>query len=93
MSVDISLTIETKKQMLECHQSQFEWLQYHNKYDDFAATMLQFARWEGKRIGVDYAESFIQHLGNGHPTDNVLKSILGQQCVELPERPEPFWET
>lgn len=93
MSVDISSVMETKKQMLGCHQSQFEWLQYHNKWDDFSATMLKFARLEGKRINVAYAEGFIQHLGNGHPTDNLLKSILADRCVELPDRPEPFWET
>ena len=92
MSVDISSTIDTKKQMLGCHQSQFEWLQYHNKYDDFAATMLRMSGIEGKRIGAAYAEGFIQHMGAGHPNDNVFKSILGDRCVELPDRPEPFWD-
>ena len=93
MSVDVSSVMETKKQMLGCHKSQFEWLQYHNDWDDFAAIMLKFARLEGKRINVDYAEGFIQHLGSGHPTDNLLKAILGDRCVELPGRSKPFWET
>jgi N-acetylglucosamine malate deacetylase 1 len=87
MSVDITATIDTKQEMLGCHASQFEWLQYHNKFADFAAVMRDFSQRMGRRTGVDYAEGFIQHLGNGHPTDNVLKTILGDLCVELPERP------
>ena len=83
MSVDISSVIETKKKMLGCHASQFEWLQFHNKFDDFAAVMTKFSSEMGKRTGVPYAEGFIQHLGNGHPTDNVLKTILGDLCVEF----------
>ena len=87
MSVDITATIDTKQEMLGCHASQFEWLQFHNKFDDFAAVMREFSSQMGKRTGVAYAEGFIQHLGNGHPTDNILKTILGDLCVELPDRP------
>jgi N-acetylglucosamine malate deacetylase 1 len=87
MSIDISSTIETKKRMLGCHASQFEWLQYHNKFDDFAAVMMDYSAQMGRRTSVSYAEGFIQHLGNGHPTDNILKTILGDRCTELPERP------
>lgn len=87
VSVDISSTIETKKKMLGCHASQFEWLMYHNKYDDFAAVMMESSAMFGQQTGVSYAEGFIQHLGNGHPTDNILKTILGDRCIELPDRP------
>ena len=93
MSVDIRSTIEAKKRMLSCHRSQAEWLQHHNQYNDYIDTMVKAAVWEGKRIGVPYAESFIQHMGAGHPTDNVLKSLLDERCVELPDRTELFWET
>ena len=88
MSVDISTTIDTKKKMLGCHASQFEWLQYHNKFDDFATVMMNFSKKMGTQTDVAYAEGFIQHLGSGHPTDNILKDILGDLCVELPDRPE-----
>ncbi|MBN1911330.1 MAG: PIG-L family deacetylase [Pirellulales bacterium] len=85
--VDISSTIETKKKMLGCHASQFEWLKYHNKFEDFASVMMESSSRLGQEHGVPYAEGFIQHLGNGHPTDNVLKELLGDRCIELSDRP------
>jgi LmbE family N-acetylglucosaminyl deacetylase len=88
MSVDISSVIDTKKKMLGCHASQFDWLKYHNKYEDFATVMLDADSEMGKRIGVAYAEGFIQHLGMGHPGDNILKTILGDRCVEFDKSAE-----
>ena len=42
-----------------------------------------------KGYEIHIAEGFIQHLGSGHSTDNLLKKILGDDlCVELPDRPQ-----
>lgn len=86
MAVDITGVLETKKKMLACHESQREWLKYVNGLDDYLETMEAAAAREGARVGVPYAESFIQHLGFGHPTDNVLGEILGDLCLDHPAR-------
>lgn len=81
--VDISSTIQIKEKMLSCHQSQREWLAYHNRWEDYLEIMKKQSKQEGARIGVEYGEGFIQHLGNGHPQDNILKKILGPFSFEV----------
>jgi hypothetical protein len=82
-AVDISSVIDQKSRMLACHDSQRIWLSHLNKIDDFVASMQRAAREEGKRAGFKMAESFIQHVGSGHPQDNILKKILGKRCKEF----------
>ena len=82
--VDISSAMETKERMLAAHESQREWLRYINNFDAYLEEMKNMSRAEGQRIGRPFGECFIQHVGNGHPTDNILKAILGDLCVELP---------
>lgn len=55
--VDISDTLEIKKQMLSQHQSQVQWLQEHDKIDilEFMQTV---ARFRGLQAGATYAEGF-----------------------------------
>jgi LmbE family N-acetylglucosaminyl deacetylase len=81
--INISSTIETKTKMLACHKSQRQWLLYHNKWDEYLETMKNQSKQEGATVGVEYGEGFIQHLGNGHPQDNILKKILGPLCFDL----------
>jgi len=52
--------------------------------------MRRWSRAWGERIGREYAECFIQHLGTGHPQDNILGEILGDLCVDIepPRRPD-----
>jgi len=79
--VDITSVIDTKQRMLECHKSQSEWLAYHNEWS-YVDIMKQNGSRQGALTGVTYAEGFVQHLGNNYPQDNILKSILGDVCVE-----------
>ena len=81
--VDISSAMETKERMLAAHESQREWLRYINNFDAYLEEMKNMSRAEGRRIGRSFGECFRQHVGNGHPTDNILKMILGDLCVEL----------
>jgi LmbE family N-acetylglucosaminyl deacetylase len=81
--IDVTTASKTKERMLACHESQREWLRYINKFDSYLEEMKQKSSTQGKRIGRSYGECFIQHVGNGHPTDNILKEILGDLCVEL----------
>ncbi len=57
--VDISTTIETKRRMLACHQSQLTWLKDHDDIDvmDFMEVV---ARTRGFQCNVPYAEGFRQ---------------------------------
>lgn len=57
--VDISDTIDTKLQMLECHESQMKWMRDHDNID-FAEFVKTCARFRGLQSGVDYAEAFTQ---------------------------------
>ena len=82
-SVDISCAIDTKERMLACHESQREWLRYHNGWDEYIDIMKRQSAAEGRRIGVPFAEGFIQHRSTGHPHDNILKTLLGERCAEV----------
>ncbi len=81
--VDVGTTLKTKATMLACHESQREWLAFHNGWDAYIETMRDWTRRQGRLIGCEWGECFIQHLGNGHPQDNILKKILGKRCVEI----------
>jgi len=74
--IDITSVIERKEQMLRCHKSQKEWLQYISGWDAYTEQMKENSKKEGALINCSYGESFIQHLGHPHPQDNILKSIL-----------------
>jgi LmbE family N-acetylglucosaminyl deacetylase len=55
--VDITDCIETKLEMLDCHESQVSWLRDHDNIDimDFTRTVAKF---RGLQCGVQYAEAF-----------------------------------
>ena len=77
MFVDIAQSIDIKEKMLACHESQRNWLLTHHNMDEYILSMKRFAAQRGKEIGTSYAEGFRQHLGHGHPQNNILKEILG----------------
>ncbi len=83
-AVDISSVLEIKTRMLACHASQREWLRVIMHCDEYLDLMRKGAARDGQRAGVAHAEGFIQHRGEGHPQDNVLKELLGDACVEFP---------
>ncbi|MEM7112512.1 MAG: PIG-L deacetylase family protein [Chloroflexota bacterium] len=55
--VDISDTIELKKEMLRCHKSQFAHLKSYRDQDLVDTAVLQ-SRFRGLQAGVEYAEGF-----------------------------------
>jgi LmbE family N-acetylglucosaminyl deacetylase len=81
--IDVGPVMDVKERMLRCHQSQDEWLRYINKIDSYIANMIERTRQQGKLIGRAFGECFIQHLGNGHPQDNILADELGDSCVGI----------
>lgn len=84
MLVDITSTMETKEQMLCCHQSQRDWLRTISKVDEFVLMMKAFSERNGKLIGTQYAEGYRQHLGFSYPQDD----LLGETLKEFVYRPQ-----
>ncbi|MFH1023844.1 MAG: PIG-L family deacetylase [Planctomycetota bacterium] len=81
--IDVGSVMDTKEKMLACHESQREWLKAHNGWDSYMQIMRDWTRKQGAVIGRPCGECYIQHLGNGHPKDNILGEVLGPRCVEL----------
>jgi len=75
--VDVTGVMDTKEQMLCCHESQRNWLLKHHGMDDYVMMMKAFAETRGAEVGCGFAEGFRQHLGHAYPQDNILKSELG----------------
>jgi LmbE family N-acetylglucosaminyl deacetylase len=74
--IDIAKTFDRKKQMLECHESQRAFLSAQQGISDTISMMKAMAERAGKASGVDFAEGFRQHLGQGFPTSNLLAKVL-----------------
>ena len=55
--IDITDTFSLKKQMLECHKSQVDWLKYWRDLD-LVAKMEAQSRHRGSQCGVQFAEAF-----------------------------------
>ena len=80
--IDVTAAMGVKEKMLACHESQRSWLEYHNKFA-YIEQMKEKSREQGKVIGREYGECFLQHRSVGHPHDNILAEILGDLCVTL----------
>lgn len=74
--IDVTSVFDVRQQALVCHASQREWLRSHHGADDYLTANQRFARVQGDRCGVRYAEGFRQHLGHGYPQTNVLGEAL-----------------
>ena len=80
--VDTSSAMDIKEEMLCCHESQRNWLIAHHGVDQYVIFMKTFSEQKGREIDCSYAEGFRQHLGWSYPSDNILKSILGDRVHE-----------
>lgn len=76
--IDVTSVFDTRQQALACHASQREWLRSHHGVDDYMLANEAFAREQGARCGVGYAEGFRQHLGHGYPQHDVLGEALAE---------------
>jgi len=79
--VDISSSIDTKLEMLGCHESQKLLMKHMHKIDDFFGEMKRFSREIGEKAGVEYAECFWQHLGGGFQKDPLIQESLDQFII------------
>lgn len=74
--IDITETIEQKRELLSFHRSQRDWLRAHHGIDQYLEQMTAWAAKYGKECGVNYAEGFRQHLGHGYPGEKILQQSL-----------------
>jgi LmbE family N-acetylglucosaminyl deacetylase len=75
--VDISAQMPVKEKMLAAHASQRQWLAAHHGMDEYIEAMKRFGRERGGRIGVEYAEGFIQHRPHSFPQNDLLSELMG----------------
>lgn len=78
-AVNVAETIKVKASMLTCHASQREWLR-DTMQCDYIDMMMRTSAAEGEPAGFDFAEGFIQHLGDGYPQNNIFKEMFGDDC-------------
>ncbi|MBN1435812.1 MAG: PIG-L family deacetylase [Sedimentisphaerales bacterium] len=83
MLIDITTVAQTKEKMLCCHASQRNWLLEHHGMDQYVISMKQTDQQRGKKVNVQYAEGFRQHLGHAYPKTNLLKEELGNLAHNL----------
>ena len=74
--VDITNQLAQKTDMLACHHSQRDWLRDHNGIEDYLSIVPQYASRRGQEAGIAYAESFVQHLGHGYPSRDLLAELF-----------------
>lgn len=74
--VDISPTLQRKREMLSRHASQRDWLRSHHGIDEYLERMTGWAANYGRECGVGHAEGFRQHLGHGYPHEPLLQDAL-----------------
>jgi hypothetical protein len=74
--VRITKQMAKKIEMLSCHASQLEWMREHNRADDLVAMVGDLASDRGRLIGATAAEAFVQFLGHGYPSGDLLRVLL-----------------
>ena len=75
--IDTTSVIDVKAEMLARHESQRIWLQQQHGMDHYIEEMRHWSREMGKRIGVEHAEGFRQHMGHPYPQSDLLADELG----------------
>lgn len=81
--VDVSSVMDTKREMLQHHQSQQILMKVMHKMDDFFGVVYQGNHDYGAMVGVDYAEVFWQHLGGGFQKEPVVQKELATLVKHL----------
>ena len=82
--VDVTSVIPLKRQMLNCHQTQKQWLDESQGMDAYLDDMVNRAKAMGDLCGFcEYAEGWIRHNPNGFcPNDFDPLSILSRPAVK-----------
>jgi LmbE family N-acetylglucosaminyl deacetylase len=78
LCVDINEVLSRKERMLDCHESQQAWLKSQQGISGPSETMRKMAARTGALVGLQWAEGFRQHLGQGFPQNDLLSATLGE---------------
>ena len=77
--IDVTSTFPRKRQMLEAHASQREWLRRQHGLDDYISTMERWTRERGRLVGVQFGEGFRRYPGHPYPQTPELENLLGSK--------------
>ena len=83
IAIDISATLDEKRALVACHESQRAWLRTQQDIEQMHDPVEAMARRVGVLAGFGAAEGFRQHLGQGFPQTDVFKSLLGGLVRDL----------
>ncbi len=75
-TVDVAATIETKRAVVACHESQRDWLRRQHGLDDYVETALHWTAQRGQAAGFEYGEGFRQYRGHPYPRTPRLQELL-----------------
>lgn len=76
--VDVEDTIEVKRAMIGCHESQRNWLKKQHGMDDYVETASRWTSKRGSLAGFAFGEGFRQYKGHPYPQSPLLQEILSQ---------------
>jgi len=79
--VDITSTMQTKREMLLKHVSQGAWLAAGHGDSDYIKTAVQWNSRRGSAAGVEYAEAVLRHKGAPYNQDPRLENLLGDSVI------------
>jgi LmbE family N-acetylglucosaminyl deacetylase len=85
--VDVTASMERKREMLACHDSQRAWLRAHHGMDEYLDRMTAWAAAFGAECGCRFAEGLRQHLGHGYPHEPRIQEALGPLVRRVPRAP------
>jgi LmbE family N-acetylglucosaminyl deacetylase len=79
--VDVKTTFETKRRMLACHASQYEWLKKQHGIEDSLAMMERWTRNRGALVGIDFGEGYRRYAGHPYPETPLLEELLSPKAI------------
>lgn len=82
-AVDVADVFALKRQMLDRHVSQADWVRKHHGVEDHLAAMEAWSRRVGRDFGVTHAEAFRQYRHEPYPRSPRLQALLGNRVLTL----------
>jgi N-acetylglucosamine malate deacetylase 1 len=79
--VDVKTTFETKRRMLACHASQYEWLKKQHGIEDSQAMVERWTRNRGALVGIAFGEGYRRYAGHPYPETPLLEELLGPKAI------------
>lgn len=83
--VDVGDTLEMKRAMLSCHESQAAWTAKHHGIVDHLADMTRWTARVGRDFGVTAAEGFRQYRHEPYPRTPALQDLLADWVLAVPD--------